>query len=120
MNQHMHRYDDSVAELIFDHIRRRLQRDPMALDCPDPGENLTAQLDGLLCATGNDPEHVLKLYDRELSRAVVSADGPRYLSFIPCAPIKAAQLFDMVVSSDSLQGIFWQEAAGGGGPGEKG
>ncbi|SEL75956.1 pyridoxal phosphate-dependent decarboxylase family protein [Streptacidiphilus jiangxiensis] len=108
----MHRYDARMVDLVFDYMRERLQYDPVPLDHPGDGEKLGAALDGLLSDRGNDPADVLKLYDHELSRAVISADSPRYLSFIPCAPTKAALLFDMVVSCASLQGISWLEAAG--------
>jgi len=43
---------------------------------------------------------------------VISCDSPRFLSFIPAAPTKAALLFDMVVSCSSLHGTSWLEAAG--------
>ncbi|MBC3842033.1 aspartate aminotransferase family protein [Streptacidiphilus sp. 4-A2] len=108
----MHQYDSEMVDLVFDYMRERLQYDPVPLDHPGDGERLGQVLEGLLNARGNDPADVLKLYDHELSRAVISADSPRYLSFIPCAPTKAALLFDMVVSCASLQGISWLEAAG--------
>src|SRR6266568_3003694 len=44
--------------------------------------------------------------------AVISADSPRFLGFIPAAPTKAALLFDMLVSCASIQGISWLEASG--------
>jgi len=112
VTQRMHRYDAEMVDLVFDYMRERLQYDPVPLDHPGDGERLGQALEGLLNARGNDPADVLKLYDHELSRAVISADSPRYLSFIPCAPTKAALLFDMVVSCASLQGISWLEAAG--------
>ena len=112
MTQRMHRYDPTMVDLVFDYMRERLQYDPVPLDHPGDGARLGEALSGLLNAQGNDPAEVLKLYDHELSRAVISADSPRYLSFIPCAPTKAALLFDMVVSCASLQGISWLEAAG--------
>lgn len=108
----MHRFDARTVDLVFDYMRERLQYDPVPLDHPGDGTRLHEALTGLLTAEGNDPADVLKLYDHELSRAVISADSPRYLSFIPCAPTKAALLFDMVVSCASLQGISWLEAAG--------
>ena len=55
---------------------------------------------------------MLSVYDDHLSQAVISCDSPRFLSFIPAAPTKAALLFDMVVSCASLQGISWLEASG--------
>jgi aromatic-L-amino-acid decarboxylase len=112
VTQRMHQYDARTVDLVFDYMRERLQYDPVPLDHPGDGERLGQVLEGLLNAGGNDPADVLKLYDHELSRAVISADSPRYLSFIPCAPTKAALLFDMVVSCASLQGISWLEAAG--------
>ena len=42
----------------------------------------------------------------------MSCDSPRFLSFIPAAPTKAALLFDMFVSCSSLHGTSWLEAAG--------
>ncbi|MFE7564932.1 pyridoxal phosphate-dependent decarboxylase family protein [Kitasatospora sp. NPDC057500] len=108
----MHRPDSDLVDLVFDYMRERLQYDPVPLDHPGDGEHLRARLSGLLNQDGNNAADVLKLYDHELSRAVISADSPRYLSFIPCAPTKAALLFDMVVSCASLQGISWLEAAG--------
>jgi aromatic-L-amino-acid/L-tryptophan decarboxylase len=47
-----------------------------------------------------------------MAPAVISADSPRYLGFIPAAPTKAALLFDMLISCASIQGISWLEAAG--------
>lgn len=108
----MHQPDNDLVDLVFGYMRERLQYDPVPLDHPGDGEQLRAHLAGLLNERGNAPADVLKLYDHELSRAVISADSPRYLSFIPCAPTKAALLFDMVVSCASLQGISWLEAAG--------
>ncbi|MFJ8438688.1 pyridoxal phosphate-dependent decarboxylase family protein [Kitasatospora griseola] len=108
----MHKPDSELVDLVFDYMRERLQYDPVPLDHPGDGAHLREVLTGLLNDHGNNPADVLKLYDHELSRAVISADSPRYLSFIPCAPTKAALLFDMVVSCASLQGISWLEAAG--------
>ncbi|WP_106970397.1 pyridoxal phosphate-dependent decarboxylase family protein [Kitasatospora phosalacinea] len=108
----MHKPDNQLVDLVFDYMRERLQYDPVPLDHPGDGTHLREALAGLLNDHGNHPADVLKLYDHELSRAVISADSPRYLSFIPCAPTKAALLFDMVVSCASLQGISWLEAAG--------
>ena len=61
---------------------------------------------------GNDAADVLRLFVDKLATAVVSCDSPRFLSFIPAAPTKAALLFDMFVSCSSLHGTSWLEAAG--------
>ncbi|HEV3174049.1 MAG TPA: pyridoxal-dependent decarboxylase [Actinocrinis sp.] len=110
--QRMHTYDARLAELVFDYMRDRLQLDPVPLDHPGDREKLDAVLNGLLTAEGHDPSSVLSVYADHLAPAVISCDSPRFLSFIPAAPTKAALLFDMVVSCASLQGISWLEAAG--------
>ena len=52
------------------------------------------------------------MYAAFLAPAVISADSPRFLGFIPAAPTKASLLFDMLISCASIQGISWLEAAG--------
>ncbi len=47
-----------------------------------------------------------------LAPACLSGDHPRYLSFIPNAPTKAASAFDMVVGASSVYGGSWLEGAG--------
>jgi glutamate/tyrosine decarboxylase-like PLP-dependent enzyme len=47
-----------------------------------------------------------------MAPAVISADSPRFLGFIPAAPTKASLVFDMLISCASIQGISWLEAAG--------
>ena len=104
--------DERMAELVLDYCRRRLALDPVPLDYGGSVESLAPVLDGLLGESGNDPATVLSLFAEHLATAVVSCDSPRFLSFIPAAPTKAALLFDMIVSCSSLQGTSWLEAAG--------
>ena len=108
----MHEYDSELADLIFAYMRDRLALDPVPLDHPGRKDKLDAVLTGLIGPGGHDPKRVLSVYDDHLSQAVISCDSPRFLSFIPAAPTKAALLFDMVVSCASLQGISWLEASG--------
>jgi aromatic-L-amino-acid decarboxylase len=108
----MHEYDAELADLIFAYMRDRLALDPVPLDHPGRKDKLDSVLAGLLGEQGHDPRRVLSVYDEHLSQAVISCDSPRFLSFIPAAPTKAALLFDMVVSCASLQGISWLEASG--------
>jgi aromatic-L-amino-acid decarboxylase len=112
LQHRMHTYDPQLADLVFDYMRDRLQLDPVPLDHPGERAKLEDALSGLLGARGHDPEQVLSVYAEHLAPAVISCDSPRFLSFIPAAPTKAALLFDMVVSCASLQGISWLEAAG--------
>jgi len=67
---------------------------------------------GLLGEDGHDPDQVLGAWASTLAPAVISADSPRFLGFIPAAPTKASLLFDMLISCASIQGISWLEAGG--------
>ena len=67
---------------------------------------------GLLGDQPHNPDQVLGVYTSCLAPAVISADSPRFLGFIPAAPTKASLLFDMLISCASIQGISWLEAAG--------
>jgi aromatic-L-amino-acid/L-tryptophan decarboxylase len=111
MRNPMFVYDERLADLIFDYCRWRLALDPVPLDFGGARESFDALLEGLIGSEGNDPRHVMEVFDH-LAEAVISCDSPRFLSFIPAAPTKAALLFDMVVSCSSLQGTSWLEAAG--------
>ena len=73
---------------------------------------LDVALRGLLTEGGHDPDQVLGVYAAMLAPAVISADSPRFLGFIPAAPTMASLLFDMLISCASIQGISWLEAAG--------
>ena len=111
----MHDYDeltDRMARAVFEYTRERLQLTPVPLDHSVPRDELDDRAGNLLNAQGNDPEEVLRVFTEVLAPAVISCDSPRFLAFIPAAPTKASLLFDMVVSSSSLQAISWLEAAG--------
>ncbi len=111
----MHRFDESterIAKAVFAYMLNRLRLDPVPLDRTITPEELERRAPSLLGANGNDPERVLELFEHVLAPAIISCDSPRFLAFIPAAPTKASLLFDMVVSSASLSGISWLEAAG--------
>jgi aromatic-L-amino-acid/L-tryptophan decarboxylase len=112
----MHSVDATTEQMIrsvLAYAENRLRLDPVPLDrgSRDPAE-LDAALTGLLGQDGHDPDQVLGVYAALLAPAVISADSPRFLGFIPAAPTKAALLFDMLISCASIQGISWLEAAG--------
>ncbi len=112
----MHSVDSTTEQMIrsvLAYAENRLRLDPVPLDqgSHDPAR-LDAALAGLLGDHGHDPDQVLGAYAATLAPAVISADSPRFLGFIPAAPTKAALLFDMLVSCASIQGISWLEAAG--------
>ncbi|MGH3153054.1 MAG: pyridoxal phosphate-dependent decarboxylase family protein [Streptosporangiaceae bacterium] len=104
---------ESMIRSVLAYAENRLRLDPVPLDqgSRDPAE-LDAALQGLLGPGPHNPDQVLGVYTSVIAPAVISADSPRFLGFIPAAPTKAALLFDMLVSCASIQGISWLEAAG--------
>ena len=112
----MHSVDRTTEQMIrsvLAYAENRLRLDPVPLDHgARPPEALDAVFGGLLGEKGTDPDQVLGIYASAIAPAVISADSPRFLGFIPSAPTKAALLFDMLVSCASIQGISWLEAAG--------
>src|ERR1700689_142413 len=112
----MHSVDpttESMIRSVLAYAENRLRLDPVPLDrgSRDPAE-LEAALKGLLGPEPHNPDQVLGLYPSVIAPAVISADSPRFLGFIPAAPTKASLLFDMLISCASIQGISWLEAAG--------
>jgi aromatic-L-amino-acid/L-tryptophan decarboxylase len=112
----MHSVDSTTEQMIrsvLAYAENRLRLNPVPLDkgSRDPAE-LDVALRGLLGEDGHDPDQVLGVYASMLAPAVISADSPRFLGFIPAAPTKASLLFDMLISCASIQGISWLEAAG--------
>jgi len=98
---------------VLAYAENRLRLDPVPLDegARDPAA-LDAALSGLLGDLPHNPDQVLGVYASVVAPAVISADSPRFLGFIPAAPTKASLLFDMLISCASIQGISWLEAAG--------
>jgi len=111
MRNPMFVYDESMTRLVMDYCRWRLKLDPVPLDYGGSKPSYDDLLDGLIAGSGHDAAQVMAVFD-QLATGVISCDSPRFLSFIPAAPTKAALLFDMVVSCSSLQGTSWLEAAG--------
>jgi aromatic-L-amino-acid decarboxylase len=112
----MHSVDATTEQMIrsvLAYAENRLRLDPVPLDegSRDPAE-LELAVRGLLGDLPHNPDQVLGVYTSSLAPAVISADSPRFLGFIPAAPTKAALLFDMLISCASIQGISWLEAAG--------
>ena len=107
------RLTEQMIRSVLAYAENRLRLDPVPLDTGsrDPAV-LDLALEGLLGEDGHDPDQVLGAYASILAPAVISADSPRFLGFIPAAPTKAALLFDMLVSCASIHGISWLEAAG--------
>jgi aromatic-L-amino-acid/L-tryptophan decarboxylase len=112
----MHSVDattESMIRSVLAYAENRMRLDPVPLDrgSRDPAE-LEAAVRGLLGPEPHNPDQVLGVYTSVIAPAVISADSPRFLGFIPAAPTKASLLFDMLISCASIQGISWLEAAG--------
>jgi aromatic-L-amino-acid/L-tryptophan decarboxylase len=112
----MHSVDpttESMIRSVLAYAENRLRLNPVPLDegSRDPA-GLDAALAGLPGAGPHNPDQVLGVYTSVIAPAVISADSPRFLGFIPAAPTKASLLFDMLISCASIQGISWLEAAG--------
>ena len=112
----MHSMDpttESMIRSVLAYAENRLRLDPVPLDrgSTEPAK-LDAALKGLPGPGPHTPDQVLGVWASVMAPAVISADSPRFLGFIPAAPTKASLLFDMLVSCASIQGISWLEAAG--------
>ena len=111
----MHRFDattERIAQLCFDYAIERLRLDPPPIDQPSTLAALDAAVGPTITASGHDPETVMAWYHDTLAPACISCDSPAFLSFIPCAPTKASQLFDIVISASAICGSDWLEASG--------
>ena len=104
---------DAMVRSVLAYAENRLRMAPVPLDRGTrTAPELYRELDGLIRDQGRQPDEVLGVYSSVIAPSIISADSPRFLGFIPAAPTKASLLFDMVVSSASIQGISWLEASG--------
>jgi glutamate/tyrosine decarboxylase-like PLP-dependent enzyme len=104
---------ESMIRSVLAYAENRLRLDPVSLDgCARTPAELDAAMKGLLGDEPHNSDQVLGVYTSVMAPAVLSADSPRFLGFIPAAPTKASLLFDMLISCASIQGISWLEAAG--------
>jgi glutamate/tyrosine decarboxylase-like PLP-dependent enzyme len=103
---------ESLAAKILDYALDRMKLDPVPLDGPETLEVLQERAGQTITPAGIGGERALALFDDVLSRACISVDHPRNLSFIPSAPSEAASLFDLVVGASSVFGGSWLEGSG--------
>ena len=92
--------------------RERMSYQEVPLDGPRSAAELQSLVGATITPGGLGGEKALRLFGDVLAPACISIDHPRYLSFIPCAPTKAATLFDLVVSASSLYAGTWMEGSG--------
>jgi len=103
---------ERLAEAILAYAEERFRLDPVPLDGPKSQEELDRLAGQTISEDGLGGEAALALFGDVLSRACLSIDHPRSLSFIPAAPTEAATLFDLVVGASSIYGGSWLEGAG--------
>lgn len=111
----MHRWSDDIDQLtskIFSFARDRLKLDPLPLDNTVAREVLDAQVGETITSSGIGGKEALRIFAEYLAPACITANHPRYLAFIPCAPTPASMLFDLVVGASCMYGSTWLEAAG--------
>ncbi|MFD5473831.1 pyridoxal phosphate-dependent decarboxylase family protein [Streptomyces sp. NPDC127105] len=108
----MHSHDEALTKVVIDHVQHRLALDPVPLGRLGDASELETALKEAIGTGPAAADDVLRLYAEHIEPTVVSCDSPRFLSFIPGAPTKAAALFDMVLSASSLHGVSWLEASG--------
>lgn len=108
----MHQLDPAMLDLILGYVQERLELPEAPVDGLGDRDRMQEAMAGLIGNAPRGADEVLQVYIDHLADTVLSADSPRFYSFIPAAPTKASLLFDMVVSAASLQGCSWLEAAG--------
>jgi aromatic-L-amino-acid decarboxylase len=108
----MFAFDAELTDLVLELARRRLSAEPGRLSNAADPERLAALLDGVLTPGGREASDVLELFEEHLAPAVIPADSPRFLAFIPAAPTQASRLFDVVVSVACIEGTSWLLGAG--------
>jgi aromatic-L-amino-acid/L-tryptophan decarboxylase len=104
---------EAMIRSVLALAENRLRLEPVPLDQGAvPAADLDLVTRGMINEEGLHPDQVLGVWSATLAPAVLSADSPKFLGFIPAAPTKASLLFDMLVSCASIQGISWLEASG--------
>lgn len=101
-----------LVDLVLDYSRRRILATDTPLDKPLPESELRRLAGRTVSEGGMGAEHALAVFEHVLAPACITTDHPRYLSFIPTAPTKAATAFDLVVSASAVYGGSWLEGSG--------
>jgi glutamate/tyrosine decarboxylase-like PLP-dependent enzyme len=97
----------SLADLCLDRLGMQAP-----LDESRTPEELLITAGETVTTDGIGAARAVELWEQVLAPACLSVDHPRYLSFIPGAPTKAAAAFDMLVGASSVYGGSWLEGSG--------
>ncbi|MGI8677236.1 MAG: pyridoxal phosphate-dependent decarboxylase family protein [Jatrophihabitans sp.] len=109
----MHRYtsaDEKTSRELAELCLARLALQA-PLDRPRTPEELEQLVGQTVTPGGMGGDDAIQVWG-ELGKACLSVDHPRYLSFIPSAPTKAAAAFDMLVGATSMYSGSWLEGSG--------
>ena len=101
-----------LVDLVLDYSRRRILSENTPLDKPFSDFELRARAGQTISEQGMGADRALSVFEHVLAPACITTDHPRYLSFIPTAPTKAATAFDLVVSASAVYGGSWLEGSG--------
>ncbi|WP_380173145.1 pyridoxal phosphate-dependent decarboxylase family protein [Kineococcus sp. DHX-1] len=104
--------NETALDLVLDYSRKRLTARDLPLDKSVSSADLRRLAPPAVTEDGIGAARALAVFEHVLAPACITTDHPRYLSFIPSAPSKAAAAFDIVVSASALYGGSWLEGAG--------
>ena len=110
----MHVFDaaaEALAAEIVAYALDRLRMDP-PLDSPLSPDELRAAVGATVTPGGIGGPEAMRLWAEVLGPTCISQDHRRALSFVPCAPTDAAQIFDLVVGASAIYGGSWLEGSG--------
>lgn len=102
----------ALVEMVLDYAQRRILGEQSPLDKPMTPVELRRLASGSIGESGIGGRRALALFENVLAPACITTDHPRYLSFIPSAPTKAATAFDLIVSATAVYGGSWMEGSG--------
>lgn len=102
----------AIVDIVLEYSRHRLLSQDTPLDKPLPAAELARLAGRTIDEHGIGVRKAIGVFEHVLAPACITTDDPRYLSFIPSAPSKAAAAFDVVVSASALYGGSWLEGAG--------
>ncbi|MGA8297298.1 MAG: aminotransferase class V-fold PLP-dependent enzyme [Acidimicrobiales bacterium] len=103
---------DQLANGVFEYAKERLKLDPLPLDNTTTRSKLETIVGQTITHEGIGGSEALRIFADHLAPACITANHPRYLAFIPCAPTEASMLFDLIVGASCMYGSTWLEAAG--------
>jgi glutamate/tyrosine decarboxylase-like PLP-dependent enzyme len=106
------RENEAVLDLVLEYSRNRLTARDLPLDKSVSSADLRRLAPPAVTEDGIGAARAMAVFEHVLAPACITTDHPRYLSFIPSAPSKAAAAFDIVVSASALYGGSWLEGAG--------